>query len=387
MDERTRGELVNLVADLVRIPSVNPPGNEGEIARFVQRHLANADIQTELVPLEPGRESLVARVPGSEPGCIVLCGHLDTVDVQGGWSFPPFSGRVEDGKVYGRGAADMKGGVAAIVEAARWVAQNQATPRKSLLVALTADEERGYRGAKSLVEAGILSDAEFLLITEPTDGAVFLGQKGELWLKAAFSGQGAHGSVPHLGVNAALAGCDFGLRMVHTVDSLPERVHGKTTINLGRISGGWQVNVVPDSCEVEVDVRLAQAGDRELVLKMAHNLGRDVAACQGARFELAITNDRLPIEVTADVPYMKELLKAVAEVTSAQPRVGLAPYSTDAVEIVPRLGVPLAIYGPGSIAQAHRPDEFLELGSLFQVYESLVGFLRRSLFGEAVCGP
>ena len=324
----------------------------------------------------------MARVPGSESGCIVRCGHLDTVDVEGEWSFPPFFGRMKHGKVYGRGPADMKGGVAGLLLAARWAAGLPEVPKKSLLIALTADEEQGYGGARTLVEGGYLDDAEFLLIAEPTDGMVFLGQKGELWIKAVFQGMAAHGSVPQLGVNAALPAAEFALGAEERIRALPPGPRGRTSVNLGRIAGGWQVNVVPDRAEVELDVRTASAEHRDVVLGLVEEIGRR-AADRGAAFSYELTNDRPPIETREDALYLRELLVAVTGNLGEAPRTGIAPYSTDAVEIVPKLGIPLVIYGPGSIAQAHRPDEYVELSSLVSFWQAVTRFLELSLFDKS----
>lgn len=374
-------ELEELLVELVRIPSPNPPGDEAKMAGFVADYLGGAGLEVERVPLAPGRESVVARLPGREAGCLVLCGHLDTVAIhEEDWSVPPLSGHKDDGRIYGRGAADMKSGVAGLLVAARWAAALSASPQKSLVLALTADEERGYTGARSLVEGGHLDGAEFLLIAEPTDGTVFLGQKGELWIKAVFQGKAAHGSVPELGVNAALPAAEFSLGAVKAVNALPAGPRGKTSVNLGRIAGGWQVNVVPDRAEVELDVRTALSEHREVVLERVEEMGRRVAAHWGTSFSYALTNERAPIETPGDAPYIGELLAAVEEVTGKTPETGIAPYSTDAVEIVPRLGVPLAIYGPGSIAQAHRPDEYVEVRSLITFWRALTKFLELSLF-------
>lgn len=374
-------QLEELVVELVRIPSPNPPGGVVEIAGFVLDYLRDAGLEAVRVPLAPGRDSVVGRLPGAEAGSIVLCGHLDTVAArEEDWSLPPFSGHKEGGRVYGRGAADMKAGLAGLLLAARWAAAHSKPPKKSLVLALTADEEQGYHGARTLMDGGYLDDAKFLLIPEPTDGAAFLGQKGELWIKAVFQGEATHRSVPELGVNAALPAAAFALEAVEAINALPAGPRGKTSINLGRIAGGWQVNVVPNRAEVELDVRTALAEHREAVLERVEEIGRQAAAHWGASFSYAVTEQRDPIETREDAPYVQELLAAVEEVQGQPPEIGIAPYSTDGVEIAPRLGIPLLIYGPGSIAQAHRPDEYVEVDSVVSFWRALVRFLELSLF-------
>lgn len=233
------GEMVNLLQALIRIRSANPPGNEEEIARYIRDYPYENGLEVELVPLEPGRSSLVGRLPGRERGSIVLCGHLDTVAVEEdeSWTKPPFEGLIEGGRLYGRGAADMKGGVAVILQAARLIAAfaRGRSPRKTLLLALTADEEQGYRGAETLIEQDFFKDAEFMVVAESTDGKVFIGEKGELWLRVRFLGRAAHGSTPELGINAILPAAVFCTRLNAEATKLPAVAgSGKMTLNIGK---------------------------------------------------------------------------------------------------------------------------------------------------------
>ncbi len=384
-DEKDRvRELAELTSALVRIPSANPPGREEEIASFVQSLLREQGLDPAYLPLEPSRGSVVAKIEGRRPGQVVLCGHLDTVGLKGEWSFPPLSGEIRDGRVWGRGAADMKGGVAVIVAAFLEAAARGEQPKLGLTLLLTADEEGNYRGAKTARERGHLDGSELVVIAEPSDGTVYLGQKGELWLKAIIRGIGTHGSVPELGVNAALAGCEFARLVIEEVRKLPPTDLGKTSINLGRIAGGWQVNVVPERCEVELDVRPVNPDQRDAVLRIVNDAGAAVSSRLGAGFELAVTNDRAPMEISPQLDLIKRFLAAAERATGTRPATALAPYSTDAVEIYPQLGVPFVIYGPGSIAQAHRPDEYVEIEELARAFSVISAFLEDVLFkGDA----
>ncbi|MEE8566720.1 MAG: M20/M25/M40 family metallo-hydrolase, partial [Candidatus Bipolaricaulota bacterium] len=147
IDEKVRQEAVELLKTLVGIKSVNPPGNENEIATVVKEFLVKNGIDATLVPLEKERSSVVARIPGAGSGSIVMCGHLDTVNAkEEKWSVPPFEPRINQGRVWGLGSADMKSGVVVILEMAKLIAQNNLTLNKDLVLALTADEESTYRG-------------------------------------------------------------------------------------------------------------------------------------------------------------------------------------------------------------------------------------------------
>jgi len=377
IDGKVHQETVELLQTLVSIRSTNPPGNEEKIASIVIRFLAENGINATLVPLEEGRSSVVARIPGSDPGSIVLCGHLDTVKVdEEKWSVPPFEGRIEDEKIYGRGTADMKGGVAVILKIAKLIAQEGVSLNKSLVLVLTADEEGAYRGAASVARSGLIDDAEFLLITEPTAGQAYIGQKGELWVEATFYGKAAHGAVPELGVNTILPAAVFCLELAEVAEGFKEQEgRGRTSLNIGQFNGGWQVNVVPDTARVRLDSRVVSDEEKERVIELVETLGQNAAAQVGAGFLSKVTNYKPPIVSDFRNPYVQSFMSVVAGEKQELAKAEIAPYSTDAVSIIPRIKIPVVIYGPGDIAQAHQPDEFLELSSLYEALDVFARFL------------
>ncbi len=364
IDERMLNEAVELTRALVRIPSMNPPGNEDEIGDFVQGVLEEAGIDSTRVPLAEGRSSVVARIPGRDPGSIVLCGHLDTVRAEPSeWSHDPLGAKLMGDRIYGLGAADMKSGAAVIIQIAREIVRRGITPDHDVVLALTADEEYAYRGAATVAESGLIDDAQFLLITEPTAGVGYIGQKGELWVEATFAGKAAHGSVPELGTSAITPAARFVLSLQEEAEgwaAVPGR--GRTTLNVGEFHGGVQVNIVPAQARVRIDSRTVSPEARAGVLAAIERLGREAARAAGAGFAIEIINDKPPIVSDPANPWVQRFLRAVYPGQQVSPEI--APYSTDAVSIVPVLGIPVGIYGPGSIAQAHQPDEYVEVGSI-----------------------
>jgi len=377
---RTANRLSSIAAlaqELIRIPSHNPPGDEDRIARFAADWLRNAGLEPELVPLEAGRSSAVARVQGGRRGSIVLCGHLDTVGTDPtAWRIPPHDGRIEDGRLWGLGASDMKGPVAVLMHVMARLAETGSVPPQDVVLALTADEELGYRGAAAVAEAGLIDDAEVLLIAEPSAGNVYVGQKGELWVEVLFSGREAHGSTPDLGVNTILPAARFCARLQAEMEELPEIAgRGRTTLNVGRFEGGRRVNIVPDRSVVQLDVRVVRDDDRDETLTRIDRIGAEEAAASGARFERSILGDHPPIVSDPAGPHANRLIRSVASVTGHEPPVGISPFSTDAVSIIPRVGVPVLLYGPGDIARAHQPDESVDLADLVTAYEVLQRFV------------
>jgi len=380
IDEEVRQETVELLKTLVGIKSVNPPGNENEIATVVKESLVTNGIDATLVPLGKERSSVVARIRGASSGSVVLCGHLDTVNAdEEKWSVPPFEPRINQGRMWGLGSADMKSGVVVILEIAKLIVQDNLTLKKDLVLALTADEEDGYQGAASVTESGLIDDAKFLIIAEPTAGKVYCGQKGELWLEVVFSGKAAHGSLPELGVNTVLPAARFCLNLAEAANKFREhKGRGHSTVNIGQFNGGWQVNIVPDTTKVRIDSRVVSDEEERMVVDLVERLGQESIASTGAGFKAKTITYRPPIVSDTSSPYVQSFLRAVAG-NHSQAEMEIAPYSTDGVSIIPKLTIPMVVYGPGDIAQAHQPDEFLELSSL---YEALDVFAR--FFNELV---
>jgi len=374
VNEKVRQEAVELLKTLIGIKSANPPGNENEIATVVKEFLVKNGIDATLVPLEKERSSVVARIPGAGSGSIVMCGHLDTVNAdEQKWSVPPFEPRINQQRMWGLGSADMKSGVVVILEMAKLIAQNNLTLKKDLVLALTADEESAYRGAASVTESGLIDDAQFLIIAEPTAGNVYCGQKGELWLEVVFSGKAAHGSLPELGINTVLPAARFCLDLAKAANTFREHVgRGHSTVNIGQFNGGWQVNIVPDTTKVRLDSRVVSDEEKHMVVDLVQRLGEKAITDTGAKFKAKTLTYRPPIVSDTSNPYMQSFLKAAAGDYS-RAEMEIAPYSTDGVAIIPKLGIPMVVYGPGDIAQAHQPDEFLEL---FSLYEALDVFTR-----------
>ena len=374
MNDSEKKELNEFLQRLIQIKSVNPPGNEKEIASFIKRLLLRNNIPSELVPLEEGRCSVVAKIEGKEERNITLCGHLDTVGaIEEDWSKPPFQGLIENGKMYGRGTSDMKGGVAASIYSLMLLKRRGITPQKKVQLALTADEEWGYRGAKTLVDQGFFDQTDFLIITEPTNLQVAVGEKGEIWIKAKFYGKSAHGSTPELGVNTVVPGSKFVLEVSEEYKKLfnPDPLWGNNSINIGQFHGGVQVNVVPNYSEVQLDFRVISEEDKKRALELVRKKGQDIGEEFGVQFKEEIFNYHPPIFTSLDNLYIQKFMQ-VAGVKEAT----IVKYCTDGGTIIPEKKIPFIVFGPGDIAQAHQNDEYIELESLYQSVDTFLEFLK-----------
>jgi succinyl-diaminopimelate desuccinylase len=363
-------ELKDLLQGLIQIKSVNPPGNENQIANFIKKFLLKNNIHSELVPLEEGRSSVVAKIEGEEERNITLCGHLDTVRVkEEDWTKPAFEGLIENEKMYGIGASDMKGGVAAILYAAVLLKRRGIVPKKTVQLALTADEEWEY---KNLVDGGYFDRTDFLIICEPSNLQISTGEKGEVWIGAKFYGKSAHGSTPEVGVNTIIPGSEFIINVTKRYEKIFEAdpFWGKTSINIGQFHGGVQVNIVPNYSEVQLDFRVILEEDKEKVLKLVRKTGEEIAKKYKVRFEEEIFNYHPPIFTSSDNPYVERFLQA-----AGAKEVIITKYCTDGATIIPEKKIPFIIFGPGDIAQAHQNDEYIELESLYRAVDTFVEFL------------
>jgi acetylornithine deacetylase/succinyl-diaminopimelate desuccinylase-like protein len=253
-------EALGLARELVRAPSPNPPGHEVAVQRVARAYLDDIPgVEIEERGSSPDRPMLVATLEGRRDGpTIILGGHVDTVPVADGWTRDPFEGEISDNRLYGLGASDMKGGVAAIMVALRRLAADP--PGATVVLHLVPDEEPGGQfGAEMLLDAGqIVGDAA--IIAEPSELRVFCAQKGNLFAAIHLRGRAAHGSMPENGVNAISAalrlGVDLEERLAPMLRSRSHALVGPASLSIGTISGGRRTNVVPDECTLTVDRRL-----------------------------------------------------------------------------------------------------------------------------------
>jgi acetylornithine deacetylase/succinyl-diaminopimelate desuccinylase-like protein len=270
----------------------------------------------------------------------------------------------------------MKSAVAVLMQTTARLAQTGCPPDKDIVLVLTADEEWGYRGAGSVAESGLIDDAELLVIAEPTSNSVYVGQKGELWIEATFTGREAHGSMPETGISAILPAARFCTRLQAEMagwHAAPGR--GRTTLNIGRFDGGRQVNIVPALTTVQLDIRVISRNHHEDAIRAVSDIGTAEASAAGCKFSYREMSYYPPILTEPQHPWAHKLLEA-ARATTGQPQpLGLSPYSTDAVSITPTLNIPVLICGPGGIEQAHQPNEFIEIEQIAQSLELFAAFV------------
>ena len=362
---------VDLSSELIRFNTINPPGQEGTCADYLAQLLTDSGFRCETVLLDEGRPNLVARIGGSKDKlAIAFTGHLDTVPLGAQpWTVPPHGGLIRDDRLWGRGASDMKSGVAAFVVAAiNCAARLEGTA--GVVLYITAAEETGSEGAFALARSGIRDHAGALVVAEPTTNRPLCGHKGALWLKATTRGVTAHGSMPEQGVNAVYAAARAVARLEGFDFNVARHpVMGAPTLNVGTLHGGANINSVPDRAEIGIDIRTIPG--------MRHATLRDqIASYLGPDVDVTPIMDVESVWTDPSSPWLQQVFDVCAEVQGSPAAVATAPYFTDASVLTPALGgVPTVVLGPGPAHMAHQTDEWCECARIdeaVRIYERLI---------------
>jgi acetylornithine deacetylase len=366
-----------LLAELVALPSVNPAflparhpqAGEKDVADFLAAIAARAGLEVEFQKVLPGRSNIIARLLPSGPirRTVLLAPHLDTV-VADSTQFIP---QRKNGRLYGRGACDTKGSVAAMLMAMIELSQSRSRPQETEIVfAGLVDEENAQLGSRALMAGGF--PADLAIVGEPTQLQVITAHKGSLWLELSTHGRAAHGSTPLLGRNAVLEMARVVVALeTNYAAQLRRRRHpllGTGTVNVGKISGGSQPNIVPDSCVIAVDRRLLPG-------ETAAGVRREIAALlrsKGLKAHIATAKlaPAVPLETDPRLPLVRQFLVSVGQ----RKTLGVN-YFCDAA-VLAAGGIPSVVFGPGNIAQAHTSQEWISLAELERGRWMLVRFLR-----------
>jgi succinyl-diaminopimelate desuccinylase len=361
-------DVVEICQEIVRINSINPPGNELNMARYCGDFLSRLGFEVRLLEHSENRASVLAclKGTGSVPG-VMVCSHLDTVPV--GilpWQHNPLGGEIDDGKIWGRGASDMKGGLAASLAAAQVLVQSGVSLRGALWMGLTAGEEVDFLGALEIAKHREVLPLQVLLIPEPSSNELFLAQKGALWLEITMHGKTAHGSMPDLGINAV----ELMVQFINRFKSLdfPCRPHpllDNFTSAVTTIKGGVKTNVVPDECSATLDIRTLPGQDHAEMLDGIRGLLNDLEQITpGLIAEVKVLNDRPAVVTEMDNPIIFPIRTAAEKILGRPVPSKGVKFFTDSAVLTPAWDIPMIICGPGHAGLAHQPDEYIEISLL-----------------------
>ncbi len=376
-------ELIRWVQELTRIPSVwKPETGEGEeaAARWVEAHCHDLGLKTYFEWAAPGRPNVIALYGNPAGRTLMFEGHTDVV-TEGNpaeWRDPPFSAVIREGRIYGRGANDMKAGLVCALAAIRALVKSGVRLRGRVLLGALCDEEGQMLGVKHFVEQGWADQVSAAIICEPEENHLCIAQKGVMWVRAIVRGVMAHGAMPLTGVNAAYPLARF-LTSMHSLEEREIVLHGRheflgqpsitptIVLSPARGAGEPQNNVVPGGAEAVLDFRLIPGQTPDTLAQQTRQL-LEAAVAVDARLsaEMQVLEVRHPTRTDPAEPVVTALASAYTDLTGAAPIYGGVPGSTDGTILNARKGIPIVTCGPGDIHIPHHIDEWVSVDEIKQ---------------------
>lgn len=410
---------LQLTKELIQIESTDPGTYEGKIAQFLIDWLSRLpNVTVSKREVLSGRYNIMAELPKldshsekkvkpngkvdevciksvqdgnstkvnlncTDEGDIILICHMDTVVVGEGWTIPPFEAIEREGRIYGRGACDMKSGLACCLSAFAYIALKRhegfvnASSRKIKLIC-TVDEEDFMRGVEACIDWGWVKKNDWILDAEPTNGQIQVAHKGRVWYEIEVKGKTAHASTPWKGADANAAMAEIIRYIRLSIKNTPSHLElGHSTVTFGQIEGGYRPYVVPDSCKLWIDMRLVPPTDtnqtRKIVEEAIEKARREVP---GITAEYKITGNRPYVERDDNSPLLSVMKKICQDVTNEETTVSYFPGYTDTAVIAGTLHNNNCMsYGPGNLECAHQPDEYVAVEDIIRcekVYRALL---------------
>jgi succinyl-diaminopimelate desuccinylase len=371
-------EIVKLTQDLVRIKSINPPGDELPAAVFLAERLRSFGLEADFVDIGNNRGNVVATIKGSDESApaFMFNGHLDVVPAgeASAWERDPFCGDIIDGKVFGRGASDMKGGVAAMSVAVALLLASGKRFKGDIVLTAVSGEESDSIGAKHYVGHNSVEKVGAVVIPESTGLDLVVAEKGTIWLEFTTHGKTAHSTQPHIGINALehmISLLTLGKEAWDKVPYAKDPYLSPPTINIATISAGVKTNSIPDRCVATVDLRPVPSQNREEILaKMQGVMDRLAREIPNFKAEMKVINERMPVATPVDA----KLIRVASALGPPVIGRGLGFFGvnffTDAAVFATKKQIPTLIMGPGeydlrnNIYLGHQPNEFVKIENL-----------------------
>lgn len=388
------GEILELARRMVAVPSYAADHNwEAGVARVLEEFLTREGFAVTRQPVVDGRENLLAALPGRVPArpLLMFNGHMDTVPPSGSMRYPPFAAEVHDGKLWGRGAVDMKGAVAAMTAALVALRRAGVRPARPLVLAAVIGEETGGMGTAALGAGG--PPADLAVVGEPSSLAMIPAHRGVYRCDVVVHGRAAHGSTPELGMNAI----GLAAQLIVALDErLPAMwkdqrhpVLGGPSVNIGTIRGGLAVNVVPDRCEFSFGKRWVPGDSPERIrADLESVIAASIGAAQAEVVPAAAFDavPRPPLDLAVDHPFFLALAEAAGAVTGRPAAIGRFQAFTDAA-ILQAAGTPAVVFGPGDLALAHTDEEHVSVDALHTAARIYARLALRLCEADGARGP
>lgn len=369
--------LIALTQKVISINSENPPGNEWELGKFIEKDMRSLGLQVNVVSYAPRRPNIIATLKGTWPRAraakeaVLLTPHYDTVPIGRGWKFNPLGGQIKNGRIYGRGSSDDKGNLACCMEVMRSLAEDGVRLKRDVIMAATADEETGsHQGIVPLLDKGVLRPGAACIVDASEFEAV-IAQKGLIHCRIQIPGKKAHGAYNWLGVNAI----EIAARVINKLKKHKFRfkkhplLHAPS-INIGTVRGGDKVNMVADFCEFSVDLRYMPSMNGRDVLNQVKKIVRS----ETARFTVIIDDAQQPYEIDRNHPLVKSFIASGKAMKIKTPLTGSE--GATVITFFKKHGIPAFATGFASYGTAHATDEYGEVKKIYRGARLLEAFLR-----------
>lgn len=367
------GLAVELTRDFIRIPTTNPPGSEAALARMIVERGAELGLAGELQFVVDDRPNAVLTLPGDAGARQLLyCGHLDTVQVgETRWSWDPFCADILEGRIAGRGASDMKGGLAAMIAGMAALRAARIRPPGDVVLAAVVGEEVDCLGSRAFLDAGGMDDVGALVIGEPTNLDVVIAHKGAVRIQVTVHGRASHSAMPHLGVNAITYMLDFIRRLPEVqLGGGSHPLLGAPTVSVNMIQGGVRPNIVADRCSANVEIRTLPGQRTADIVAALESAADEVRAADPALVVEIVTDQEVAgVETPADDRLVRVALEAAERVTGHPATTRGIPIFSDGSVLQPPTGVPTILFGPGDERTAHQVDEYVEISNVVTAAE------------------
>lgn len=378
-----KDETIELLQQMIAFKTVNEPGDELPLAKFIKEKLDEIGVEAVIDDLGNNRGNVIGRLKGTgEREALLFNGHLDTVppgDIE--WEHDPYSGKLVDGKIYGRGSVDMKGGLAAALIALKAVKKAGWKLKGDFIYSATAGEETDSIGAVKFVKDGGLNGVGAIIIGEPSSNGINIAEKGAFWVEITTYGKTAHGAFPEKGVNAVVNAKALLSELLNYKFKCEENeILGHSTMNISTINGGVKTNVVPDKCRITIDMRTVPGTEHKEIIKdfeeIIDNLSKKI---DGFKADIKILNDRAAVETKGDNPFVKLAEETVREEFNKTIKGQGVNFYTDASIFLPHKQIPCIFYGPGDGDMAHQPNEHVTIDSLLEAVQFYIAIIEKYL--------
>ena len=360
-----KDELVKILSNAVDIKSTNPTGNEKPMCEYVEWLLKENSIEYSIVPVEKDRYDILAKIKGAtKEDAIVFTGHMDVVPVSDDemkrWNTPPFTSTIKDGKLYGRGSADMKSGLLSALYAMILLKRNNITPKRDIILAATIDEENYMKGSRALYKNPVFDTAKYLVVCEPTNMHICNEQKGRTWADICVHGMTAHGSQKGVGENAIY----LAIKLIEKIKHTEFKEYPDTFWRTLAINAGVEPQVVPDRCVFTVDARLQVGHEPDKIWEKLEELIEEVKS-ENTHFNATyeIEDMRTSWHTKKDDELIQGIISSLKKM-EIDPAFDTFTGSTDASMLIKNNLIPVII-GPGDLSVVHRENEYVELRQLF----------------------